>query len=314
MKKTSLATKPAINHSSYTIQVSPDDLVYPYYIIGGRKKRQSIKNLQGVYRFSIDEMIKDMGHLIQKGINKVFITGAIDDDSLVDKGKTDNSDKNLIAKAIKNIRKHYPKTLIFAQANHLSETVDSESTHQDELLSSGSSLANTTQLALSYAQAGADFVVSAAIEDGEIQAIRNVLFSNGCFSTKIVASSVRYPSAFYDIGACNPSIQFPSEIDAATCSMSEPKIVDTIQDIQTDLSEGASFIMVKSATGHLDVIYRLKQKYSSTPFMAFHLAGEYAAIKNAANAGLMNESAAFTEVLTALKRAGADYIVTYFKY
>lgn len=289
--------------NAYSIQVRADDLIYPYYIVEGRKKKQSIKNLQGIYRFSIDEMIKDMESLNKKGVNKTILSASHIEASL---------EKNILAKAIKNIRKHYPKMLVFVYAKPTGSCSPIGADDSRDWEATNTSLASSARMALAYAQAGADYVISETAEEGEIQAIRNVLYSNGCFSTKIVAVSIRYPSAFYDIAAENPSKAYPPRIEPEQIRVNDPSIIDSVSYIESDLAEGASFIMAKSSTTHLDQISRIKQKYYSTPFIACHLAGEYAMVKTAASAGALNESAAFTEVLTAIKRAGADYIVTYY--
>lgn len=293
------------------IRVSVSDFIYPYFIVDGEDEVQPIKTLKGISRFSIDELLIDLEETIAMGIDKILLFGVITDDLKDEVGTAGYDPDSLVCRAVRAIKKQYPQLVVFTDVclceytshGHCGllkgQTVDNDST-----------LPLLAQIALVHAQAGADFVAPSAMMDGQIQVLKAILKEHN-LDTKVLAYSAKYSSNFYgpfrDAAGSAPSFG-----DRKTYQMDYRTSRQGIEEIQADIEEGADWVMVKPAQSYLDIIQRASAAFPKVPLAAYQVSGEYALLKNGAEAGLINEEQGFLESLTAIKRAGANYIITYY--
>lgn len=294
------------------ISLTRDRFIYPYFVIEGKNKRQPIRSMGGINRFSIDELIRDLEDTTAIGIHKILLFGVIEDSFKDERGTAAYAQGNLVARAVSVIKKRFPFVEVFTDVclceytSHghcgliLHNEVDNDST-----------LPLLAQMALTHAEAGADFVAPSAMMDGQIGAIRHVLDQHK-LSTRILGYSAKYASSYY--GPFREAVQSaPSFGDRKSYQMDYRTISQALGEVAADISEGASWVMVKPAHTYLDIIHRVKTTFPETILAAYQVSGEYMMIRAAAEAGLLDEQAAMIEALTAIKRAGADYIISYYK-
>jgi porphobilinogen synthase len=288
------------------------DFIYPYFIIEGKRIRKPIKKLTGINRFTIDELLLDIKLTLALGIDKILLFGVIDDDKKDDSGSAAYAYNNLISRAVKAIKNKFPSVVIFTDVCLCGYT-----SHGHCGLIKGTSIENDSTLpllakmAVSHADAGADFVAPSAMMDGQVEAIRLLLNNEGFHKTKILSYSAKYASSFY--GPFREAAKStPSFGDRKSYQMDYRTVKQPIDSVMTAINEGADWVMVKPAHTYLDIIQRVKEKFPSTILAAYQVSGEYMMIISASEAGYMNLRFAMTEALTAIKRAGADYIISYY--
>lgn len=294
------------------VQLNIDDFIYPYFVVEGTNINTEISSLDGVYQLSIDNIIKDIKECLELGINKFLLFGVIDSSLKTENAEAALQTNNLVARTVSAIKKTYPKVLVitdvclcgYTHHGHCGVIENNEVVNDKTLPLLG-------QMALTHALAGADFVAPSSMMDGQVLAIRKALDKGGLNSTKILGYSAKYASNFYgpfrDAADSTPSFG-----DRKTYQMDYRTSDQAIDEIVADAEEGADWIMVKPAHTYLDILYRAKQKFPNKKLAAYHVSGEYMLIKKAAEAGLLNEQAGMFEVLYALKRAGSDYLISYY--
>jgi porphobilinogen synthase len=291
--------------------ISVNDFIYPYFVVDGNKFKREISSLRNVFHFSIDELIRDIEEISKLGITKILLFGVIEKSLKTDTGSAAYSNSNLISRAVQAIKKEFPEITIITDVclcgytNHghcgilNGENIDNDAT-----------LPYLAKMALQHAQAGADFVAPSAMMDGQVSVIKQILSQNK-LDTKILGYSAKYASGFY--GPFRDAVNSaPSFGDRKTYQMDNRNISQAIDEVQTDIDEGADWVMVKPAHTYLDIIQRIRLNFPNFPLTAYQVSGEYMMIKAAAEAGYMNEEIAMQEVLTAIKRAGANYIISYY--
>lgn len=293
------------------VRLSANDFIYPYFIVDGEHEVQPISSLKGISRFSPDELVKDLEETLSLGIDKILLFGVIGQELKDEVGTIGYDKDSLVCRTIRLIKQHYPQIIIFTDVclceytSHghcgllLGETVDNDTT-----------LPLLAQMALVHAQAGADYVAPSAMMDGQVKAIKDLLKENGQ-TAKVLAYSAKYSSNFYgpfrDAAGSAPSFG-----DRKTYQMDYRTKNQGLEEITADIEEGADWVMVKPAQAYLDIIQRASVAYPEIPLAAYQVSGEFAMLKAAAAAGLLNEELGFLESLTAIKRAGANYIITYY--
>ncbi len=294
------------------VSLMTDDLIYPYFIVDGNSFKQGISSLKGVYHLSIDMLLKDIEEVNSLGINKILLFGVIDK-SLKDKeASMAYAPDNLVSQAVKAIKNRFPELIIitdvclcgYTDHGHCGLVVDHEITNDK-------TLPLLSRMAYSHAKAGADFVAPSAMMDGQVDAIRTYMDQNSSTNTRILSYSAKYASNFY--GPFREAAQSsPAFGDRRTYQMDFRTIHQSLEEIQTDIDEGADWVMVKPAHTYLDIIQRAKQKFPTTPLVAYQVSGEYMMIEAAADAGYIDGGKAMIEAITAIKRAGADKVITYY--
>jgi porphobilinogen synthase len=308
-----LRSTQAIRDQSSEVKLAVDQLIMPLFIIEGKGQRNEISSLKDVFHFSIDEALRQIEINLSKGIRKYLLFGVIDTALKNDTGTAAFDGKNLISRAIHEFKEWFGNDIIlfsdvclcgYTSHGHCG-LISKESIEND------GTLPLLAAMALEHARSGADFVAPSAMMDGQVEAIRNILDKNNLQQVRIMAYSAKYASAFY--GPFRDAVKSaPAFGDRRTYQLDYRTINQGIEEAGADLSEGADWLMVKPAHTYLDMIQRIKSNFSNTILAAYHVSGEYALLKTAASIGLVDELTAFSEVTTAIKRAGADYIITYY--
>ncbi len=294
------------------VQLETSDIIYPYFVIEGTAIKQPIASLHGISRFSIDELLVDIEETVSLGINAILLFGVVNDQEKDENGTAAYLPGSLVAKAVKAIKTKYPEITVITDVCLCGYTSHGHCgiIHNNEILND-STLPLLAQMALRHAEAGADFVAPSAMMDGQVEAIRSLLDTKGFAKTRILSYSAKYSSGFY--GPFRDAAQSaPSFGDRKTYQMDYRTSSQAIGEVAADIEEGAAWVMVKPAHSYLDIIQRIKSAFPETPLVAYQVSGEYMMIKAAAQAGYLNEEQAMLEALTAIKRAGSDYIISYY--
>ena len=292
--------------------LSTDDLVYPLFVVGGEAVRNPVASMPGVFQLSVDLIVEEAREVHALGISAVILFGVPDEGEKDAEGSAGYDPEGLVPTAIRAIRKAVPDLLVWADVC-LCEYTDHG--HCGLLTEEGevdgdSSLPLLARAALVYAEAGADAVAPSDMMDGRVGAIRTVLDDAGLTNVPIVSYAAKYASAFYgpfrDVAQSAPSFG-----DRKGYQMDSANADEALREVELDIEEGADIVMVKPAGPYLDVIFRVKETFGM-PTAAYQVSGEYALIKAAADKGWVDEERVMLESLVAIKRAGADLIVTYY--
>lgn len=285
-------------------------LIYPVFIQDGRNFFQEIKSMPGQYRMSVDTLLQKMANWKKLGINNFALFPNIDN-KFKNAKSTEALNKNgFLYEAIKQIKDRFPETNLFTDL-----ALDPfNSDGHDGIVENGEIMNDKTvevlaRMAVLQAQAGADFVCPSDMMDGRVGMIRKALENEGLSNTGIVAYSAKYASSFY--GPFRDALDSaPRAGDKKTYQMDYRNAREAIKEIDLDIKEGADIVMIKPALSYLDIIAQAK-RYFKHPVAAYNVSGEYAMVKAAGQNGWIDENKAMVEILTSIKRAGADIIFTY---
>ncbi len=290
-------------------KLSIDDLVYPLFAVSGKSVKKPITSMPGQFQLSVDYVAKEAQKAHELGIPAVLLFGipAKKDEMATGAFAKDG----IVQQAVKRIKNDVPDILVITDVCLCEYTshghcgmLEKDNVQNDETLEV---LAET---ALSHARAGADMVAPSAMMDGQVAAIREALDENAFEDMPIMAYAAKYSSSFY--GPFREAAESAPQFGDRKAYQMDPANADeAIREISLDVNEGADIIMVKPALAYLDIICRAKQEFD-LPLAAYNVSGEYAMIKAAAQLGWLDEDRAMMESLTAIKRAGADIIITYF--
>lgn len=296
-------------------EILPEDFIYPYFVEEGEGIKTEVASMKGVYRFSIDTLLEDISEMLQLGINKVLLFGVIPQHKKDELGTQAYSADSIIVRAVRAIKAHFPQVVVFTDICLCEYTSHG---HCGVLGNSQLSILNDptlpllAEMAYQHALAGADFVAPSAMMDGQIEALRKKLDSDPLTKkTKILAYSAKYASAYYGPfrdAACSA----PGFGDRRSYQMDYRTKNQGLEEIEADIEEGTDWIMVKPALAYLDIIQRASARFPDHPMVAYQVSGEYSMLLNAAEQGLFNEERIFHESLTAIRRAGAKYIISYY--
>ena len=301
-------------HLMQETSLTTDDLIFPVFIVGGTKQRQPIESMPDMFRLSIDQLVKEAAALVALGIPAVALFPSLDASIKTEDGSESFNPNGLVQEAVRALKLAQPELGVITDV-----ALDPYTTHgQDGIIDENGYVLNDETVkilakqALSHAEAGADIVAPSDMMDGRVAAIRSVLEENGLIYTRILSYSAKYASSYYDpfrdavgsssnLGSGN---KYNYQMDVANSD-------EAIQEVGLDLAEGADMIMVKPGLPYLDIVYRIKQEFG-VPTCVYQVSGEYAMHMAAAQNGWLNEDAVAMESLLAIKRAGADAILTYF--
>jgi len=291
--------------------LSANDFIAPLFIDEGKDSLYEIPSMPGYYRRSLDLTIKEVQELWSMGIKSVLLFVKAKDEVKDNTGKEAWNKNGLMQQSIKAIKDAVPEIVVMTDV-----ALDPYSSFgHDGIVKDGEIINDDTvevlvKMSLSHAAAGADFVAPSDMMDGRIGAIRKGLEQSGYTKTGIMAYSAKYASCFY--GPFRDALDSaPGFGDKKTYQMDYANRIEAIKETLMDVEEGADIVMVKPALAYLDIIREVKNAVS-VPVSAYNISGEYAMIKAAAKMGWLNEEKAILETLTAIKRAGADLIATYF--
>lgn len=294
-------------------QLSASDLIYPLFVVEGRGQRIPVAAMPGVERYSIDELLKVAEQAAKLGIPAVALFPNVEDKVRTLDGSEAYNPDSLICRTVRALKEALPELGVITDA-----ALDPYTTHgQDGIIDDNGYVLNDVtvtalqQQALACAEAGADIIAPSDMMDGRVGAIRAVLDEQQHINTQILAYSAKYASAYYgpfrdavgSTGALGKGNKMTYQMDPANSD-------EALHEVALDISEGADMIMVKPAMPYLDIVRRVKEQFQM-PTFAYQVSGEYSMHKLAVEQGIVNDSI-ILESLTAIKRAGADAILTYF--
>ncbi len=292
--------------------LSVDDFIYPLFVVGGEGVRNPVASMPGVFQLSVDLIVEEAREVEALGIPGVILFGVPDESDKDAVGSAGYDPDGLVPSAIRAIREAVPDLLVWADVC-LCEYTDHG--HCGLLTEEGTvdgdaSLPLLAQAALAYAKAGAHAVAPSDMMDGRIGAIRTALDDEGLGDVPIISYAAKYASAFYgpflDVAQSAPAFG-----DRKGYQMDPANADEALREVELDIGEGADMVMVKPAGPYLDVIFRVKEAFGM-PTAAYQVSGEYALIKAGGEKGWVDEERVMMESLLAIKRAGADLILTYF--
>ena len=289
-------------------RISKSDLIYPMFVVEGENIKNPVASMPNVYQYSLDRMDEILNEVEKSGISGILIFG-------VPKHKDEYAteaynDNGITQQAVRYIKKNYPSLIIIADVCLCEYTshghcgvVCGEKILNDE------TLPLLSKMAVSLAKAGADIIAPSDMMDGRVSAIRNALDENGFIDTPILSYSAKFASAYYSPFR-DAAESAPEFGDRKTYQMDHANGREALREIADDISEGADMVMVKPALAYLDIIKSAREKFD-LPLVAYNVSGEYAMVKAAAQNGWIDEKKIVSENMIAIKRAGADIIITY---
>lgn len=290
-------------------ELSVNDLIYPIFLVEGTNIKEEISTLPNNYHFSVDMLKEEIEELIELGIKSVIVFGVPNKKDEV--GSEAYNKDGIVQRGIREIKKITNEILVITDVCMCQYTDHGHcGIIEDRMVDNDLTLEYLAKIALSHAKAGADMIAPSDMMDGRVAAIREILDNNGYSNISIMSYSAKYASAFYGPfrAAAHSAPQFG---DRRTYQMDPSNSDEAIREVELDIMEGADIVMVKPALSYMDIIRRIKDNFN-VPIAAYSVSGEYAMIKAAAKAGLVDEKAIVKEMLTSIKRAGADIIITYF--
>ena len=316
-----LRRSPALRRMVRETQLSVDDFIYPMFITEGEGVRNPVSSMPEVFQLSIDEALKEIEEVAALGIPMIDLFGIPRTKDLAGKHAIDED--GLIPQAVRAIKERFPELLVmtdvclcgYTDHGHCGLLNGSSAELTKDGYSEGYVLNDETlevlaKIAVSHAQAGADIVAPSGMIDGMVGAIRAGLDSAGLERVAILSYAIKYASAFY--GPFREAAEgAPKHGDRRSHQMDPPNTREALREAAFDVEEGADILMVKPALPYLDVIQQTRTQFPELPLAAYNVSGEYAMVKAAAANRWLDERSTVTEVLTAIKRAGADLIITY---
>ena len=288
--------------------LSTKDLIYPIFVCEGKNIKKEITSMPGQYQLSIDNVLKICDELVSKNIYSIILFGTPskkDEEGLV------ASDENgIVQRAIKEIKKKNKSILVIVDVCHCQYTTHGHcGTIKDGDVDNDSTLKNLGSQALSLVKAGADVIAPSDMMDGRVKYIRNILDKSNYHKIPIFSYSVKYASSFYGPfrNATDINLNFT---DRKTYQMSFKSSSEALREAEMDIKEGVDVIIIKPALSYLDILYKIKSKYN-IPVIAYNVSGEYSMLKAASEKNWIQSKETIFEILTSMKRAGANAIITY---
>ena len=301
---------PAIRGLIRESQVNSENLVWPAFVQEGKNLRTPVASMPGVSRLSIDQLVADCERAFDLGIPAVALFPALEDSLKNSEGKESLNPKGLLQRAVKELKKVIPRMLVITDVALDPYSNDGhDGLVQDGKILNDETLPLLAGMAVAQAEAGADVVAPSDMMDGRIEAIRWALDEAGFKSVLICSYCAKYASAFY--GPFRDALESaPKEGDKKTYQMDPANAREAIREILLDEEEGADWILIKPGLPYLDII-RLTREHTSLPVAAYHVSGEYAMLKAAAEKNWLDYDSCLMESLLSIRRAGADMIFTY---
>lgn len=290
-------------------KLSVDDLIYPMFVMPGKNKRVAVKSMPGIYKQSIDNLIKEIREAKKLGIKAILLFGI--PESKDEMGTEGYHEHGIIQKAVREIKKKVKDILVVTDVCMCEYTSHGHcGIIKDGDVDNDETLEYLAKMSLSHVQAGADIVAPSDMMDGRVGVIRDELDHNGYQNVAIMSYAAKYASAFY--GPFREAAESPPQFgDRRSYQMDPPNIREAMREIELDIEEGADIVMVKPALPYLDVIRVAKEEFDH-PIAAYQVSGEYSMVKAAGKLGWIDEELVMMETLISIKRAGADLILTYF--
>ncbi|HKC55213.1 MAG TPA: porphobilinogen synthase [Vicinamibacterales bacterium] len=290
-------------------RLTPDCFILPLFVCEGRGVRREVSSMPGVYQLSVDEAVKEAAAAKADGVLGVLLFGLPESKDAT--GSKASDPDAPVQNAVRAMKREVPDLIVITDVCLCEYTSHGHcGILEGEEILNDVTVAHVADAALSHAVAGADIVAPSDMMDGRVAAIRTLLDERGLDRVGIMSYAAKYCSAFYGPfrDAADSTPQFG---DRRSHQMDPANVEEALREVETDLEEGADIVMVKPALHYLDVISRVKMQFNQ-PTAAYHVSGEYAMLKLAAARGWIDERRGMLETLTAIKRAGADIIITYY--
>ncbi len=290
-------------------RLANEDFVLPLFACPGGKVRREIQSMPGVFNLSVDEIANEAAAAFDIGVKAIILFGLPETKDVIASGAY--HDDGIVQRAVRATRKSVPDIVIMTDTCLCEYTSHGHcGVVQNGEVANDESLELLAKTAVSQAAAGADVVAPSAMMDGQVGAIREALDDAGFDQVSILAYAVKYASALY--GPFREAADSaPAFGDRRAYQMDAPNVREALREAELDYEEGADILMVKPATLYLDVLRAVRERFD-VPVAAYHVSGEYALIKAAAQKGWIDEQRVMMETLTSIKRAGADFILTYY--
>jgi porphobilinogen synthase len=310
-----LRRTPALRALVRETKLAPDHFIYPLFVREGTGERRPVASMPGVFQLSVDEAVREAAAAKQEGVGGVILFGLPSRKDAAGSGASDPDAP--VQAAVRAIKRDVRDLIVvtdvclceYTSHGHCGLLVKDDATGETEI-ANDASVEELVKAALSHAVAGADIVAPSDMMDGRVGAIRRALDERGFTNVAIMSYAAKYCSAFY--GPFREAADSaPAFGDRRSHQMDPANVDEALREVRLDLDEGADIVMVKPALPYLDVISRVKTEFG-VPTAAYHVSGEYAMLKGAAERGWIDEERAMLETLTAISRAGADIILTYF--
>jgi porphobilinogen synthase len=304
-----LRESPLIRRMVRETRLGVDNLILPLFAVHGRGVRDPVSSMPGVSRLSLDELLKESKDAASMGIPAVLLFGV--PRSKDPRGSEAYAEDGIVQQAARAVKETIPDLLVITDVCLCQYTSHGHcGLVEDGRVKNDASVELLARVALSHMESGADVVAPSDMMDGRIGAIRDALDEAGYTETPIMAYSAKYASAFY--GPFREAVESAPQFgDRRSYQMDPGNAAEALREVGLDVDEGADIVMVKPALPYLDVIARVRQEFG-LPLAAYSVSGEYAMIKAAARLGWLDEERCMLEALTAIRRAGADLIITYF--
>ncbi|MBS3976237.1 MAG: porphobilinogen synthase [Syntrophomonadaceae bacterium] len=303
-----LRENPALRQMIKETVLQVTDLIYPLFVIPGEGITKPISSMPGICQRSVDQMLCEVDEVYRSGIPAILLFGIPERKDDIGSGAYAAS--GIVQTAVKAIKKRYPSLVVITDVCLCEYTSHGHCgiVAEDRILNDPT-LELLAKTALSHVEAGADIVAPSDMMDGRVKAIRQKLDAHGFIHAPIMSYSVKYASAFY--GPFREAAESaPKFGDRRSHQMDPANKKEALREIEQDLHEGADMVMIKPALAYLDVINQVK-KATHIPVVAYNVSGEYAMVKAAASSGWLDERPVVMEIMTGIKRAGADLIITY---
>lgn len=289
-------------------QVHIQDLIYPLFVKESGETTE-ISSMPGIFQYNLEDFSKELTEIVELGIPSILLFGIPDKKDAV--GSEAYNDQGIVQRAIRLAKKKYPELVVIADTclceytshGHCGVICDGE-VDNDE------SLKLLVKTAVSQAKSGADIIAPSNAMDGFVAAIREGLDSSGFSQVPIMSYAIKYASSFY--GPFREAAQSAPQFgDRKTYQMDPANNREALRELESDVEEGAAMIIVKPGMAFMDILYQVRQQ-TNLPIVCYNVSGEYSMVKAAANNNWVNEEQLVEEILTGMKRAGADLIITYF--
>jgi porphobilinogen synthase len=291
-------------------KLSVDDLIYPLFAAAGKGIRKEVPSMPGVYQLSVENLVKEVKEVKSLGIPAILLFGIPAKKDAV--GSDACSDKGIVQTAVRAIKDAVPGVMVITDVCFCEYTDHGHCgiLTRDGEVDNDATLAILGQSAVTHARAGADMVAPSDMMDGRVAAIRKSLDGEGFPGTPILSYAAKYASGFY--GPFRDAAEStPKSGDRKSYQMDPPNAREALREVALDVREGADIVMVKPALAYLDIIRRIREAFD-LPVAAYNVSGEYSMVKAAAKLGWIDGDRVMMEILTGIKRAGADLILTYF--
>jgi len=304
-----LRRSPGIRAMVRETRLTPDNLLYPLFVVTGEGQRREVASMPGVFQLSIDEIVKEAAAAKKEGVPGVLLFGLPDSKDAAGSGAADP--EGPVQAAVRALKREVPGLVVVTDVCLCEYTSHGHCGILDgEEILNDVTVEELARAALSHAAAGADIVAPSDMMDGRVGRIREVLDTAGFAQVAVMAYAAKYCSAYYGPFR-DAADSAPAFGDRRSHQMDPANVEEALREVELDLEEGADIVMVKPALAYLDVIARVKEAFGY-PTAAYHVSGEYAMLKAAARNGWIDEPRAMMETLTSIRRAGAEIIITYY--